>query len=63
MPREGLKQEQVPLQKATQATMYDKYTTALCGFSTLLASLVFAALTNKTIPLVLCFNQVLSVLN
>ena len=26
MPREGQKQEQVHLQMATQATMYDKYT-------------------------------------
>ena len=26
MPREGQKQEHVPLQMATQATMYDKYT-------------------------------------
>ena len=26
MPREGQKQEQAPLQMATQATMYDKYT-------------------------------------
>ena len=26
MPREGQNQEQVPLQMATQATMYDKYT-------------------------------------
>ena len=26
MPRKGQKQEEVPLQMATQATMYDKYT-------------------------------------